>query len=278
MNNNFFSNKRNFKKIAIAIIGISVLIAVFSNIKFQSVNRYKTQQQSMVDEYNLSNEKQSDNVADNLEIIKSSAEEVDKDNIIIGSDSSQIQTVENPTINISSEKTVGDNPSNNSILGVESNNMNISGSQETAIVGGEDNPTSNNIENVTCYIEIRCDSISNNIGKWTNSIKDKTIVPINGVILGKVTIIVASNSTVFDVLKKVAAINNISIEASQGYIKSINQLEQLDAGRGSGWLYWVNNVSPSVVCSSYLIKNGDNIKWQYTCEYGNEFDKNGNLK
>ena len=151
--------------------------------------------------------------------------------------------------------------------------------QGSSITSGENNTSSGEIVDVTCYIEIRCDAISRNMIKWTNIKKNSLeIVPPSGVIVANVEIKITDKSTVFDVLKKVTTMNNISLDASLGYIKSIKQLEQMDAGSGSGWLYWVNNVSPSVTCSSYIVKNGDKIKWQYTCDYGNEFDKNGNLK
>ena len=55
MNNNFFSNKKNFKKIGIALISIFIIVAAFYNVKFQSVTKYKAQQQSLADEYNFNN-------------------------------------------------------------------------------------------------------------------------------------------------------------------------------------------------------------------------------
>ena len=308
MNNNLFSNKNNFKKIGIAMIAILVLITVLSNIKFQSVTKYKEQQQSMADEYSLNGENKSGKVTEISEISESRSEEANKENIILGSDISKIESAENQSTNGGNvQNTVNNNASNidtlgsktdkdtlnsstlgsdtgndtlnNSTLGSDSNNnTDVSVTQGNSISGSENNPTSIYIEALTCYIEIRCDAISNNMGKWTNSIKDKSIVPSNGVILGTIAINFTNNSTVFDVLKKATIMNNIPMESSQGYVKSIKQIEQLDAGRGSGWLYWVNNVSPNIACSSYTVKNGDHIKWQYTCDYGTEFDKNGNLK
>ncbi|SEW30190.1 DUF4430 domain-containing protein [[Clostridium] fimetarium] len=281
MNNNIFSNKRNFKKIGIAIIAILVIVTALYNVKFQSVTKYKAQQQSIVDEYNLNSEKQSGSVATSSEINGNGSEEVNKDDINLQSDTSIIGGPQAPSTNNSNDQNTGnDNALNNSTLTDDSgNNAGVNETKSSSIIGGENNTPSNDIEYVTCYIEIRCDSISKNMSKWANESKDElSIVPTNGVIMEKMEISISNKGTVLDVLKKASKINNISINESLGYIKSINQLEQMDAGRGSGWLYWVNNVSPSVTCLSYTVKNGDTIKWQYTCDYGNEFEKNGDLK
>lgn len=277
MNNNIFSNKRNFKKIGIAIIAILVIVTALYNVKFQSVTKYKEQQQSIVDEYNLNSEEQSGSVATNSEINGNGSEEVTN----LQSDTSIIGSPQAPSTNNSNDQNTGnDNALNNSTLTYDSgNNAGVSETKSSSIIGGENNSPSNDIEYVTCYIEIRCDSISKNMSKWANDSKDElSIVPTNGLIMEKMEISITNKGTVLDVLRKASKINDISINESLGYIKSINQLEQMDAGRGSGWLYWVNNVSPSVTCSSYTVKNGDTIKWQYTCDYGNEFEKNGDLK
>ena len=281
MNNNLFSNKKIIKKIGLAIIAIFVIMTALYNLKLQSVTRYKAQQQSMVDEYNLNSEQQSGNAETDSEITENGSEEVSNDSISSQSDTSIFESTENPTPdNSSNEKTGNDNALNYSTLSAPAdNNAVVSQTNGSLIIVQENSTASSELEDATCYIEIRCDTISNNMSKWTNNNKNKiSIVPTNGVIMGKMKINVTSKSTVFDVLKMASSINNISIEANAGYVKSIKQLEQLDAGRGSGWLYWVNNVSPNIVCSSYTVKNGDIIKWQYTCDYGNEFDGNGNLK
>jgi len=281
MNYNVFSNKNNFKKIGMAIIVLLVIGTVLYNLNFQSVTKYKAQQQSMADEYNSNSEIQSNQVIINTETTENGSEEVNKDNIISQSDTSIIENLENPSTNKSSieNTTFNDALNSSTVTDNLANNAGVISTQGSSITSGENNSSSCEIVDVTCYIEIRCDAISRNMIKWTNIKKNSLeIVPPSGVIVANVEIKITDKSTVFDVLKKVTTMNNISLDASLGYIKSIKQLEQMDAGSGSGWLYWVNNVSPSVTCSSYIVKNGDKIKWQYTCDYGNEFDKNGNLK
>jgi len=281
MNNNIFTNDKNFKKIGMAIIAILVVGTALYNVKLQSITKYNAQQQRIVDEYNLSSEKQIGNVTIDSEINGNEGEGTNKDIVILQSDTSIIEIPENPsTIIGSNENIVNDNGFINSTLSDNSNNIAGVSEMKASIASGENNTSTSEVENVTCYIEIRCDAISRNPSKWTNSKKQmsSSIVPIKGVILEKMEISVKDNSTVFDVLKKATIINNIYMDASQGYIKSINQLEEFDAGKGSGWLYWVNNTSPKVACSSNIVKNGDTIKWQYFCDYGDEFDENGNLK
>jgi len=283
MNNNIFIKKKNFKKIGMAIIAILVIGTVLYNVKLQSITKYNAQQQSIVDEYNLSSEKQSGNVTIDSGINGdgNGSGGTNKDSVILQSDTSIIESTENSSTNIGNNENIGNDNAlvNGALSGNPDNNAVVNETKASSIAGGENNATTSEIENVTCYIEIRCDAISKNMSKWTNSNKDKSsIVPTNGVIMEQVKMNVTNNSTVQDVLKKATIMRSISLEANLGYIKSINQLEQLDAGRGSGWLYWVNNVSPSVTCALYTVKNGDTIKWQYTCDYGNEFKVNGDLQ
>ena len=281
MNNNLFSHKHNFKKFGMAIIVIVMMVTVLYNLKLQSVTKYKEQQQSMIDEYNLNSEQQNKNGSTDSETTENGSKEVNTDSLISQSDNSINDTVENPSTNQSSINNLSndDTLGNSTINDNSDNNLGVVKTTDSSIISAENNTSSSDIENVTCYIEIRCDAISSNMSKWTNTKKDKKIIPEDGVIIANMEINVPDKSTVLDVLKKVTVMNSISLDAtSQGYIKSINQLQEMDAGRTSGWLYWVNNVSPSVTCSSYIVKNGDKIKWQYTCDYGNEFDKNGNLK
>ncbi len=52
------------------------------------------------------------------------------------------------------------------------------------------------------------------------------------------------------------------------YIEGINNLYEFDVGELSGWMYKVNNWFPNYVASRYVVKEGDNIEWVYTCNLG----------
>ena len=267
-----------------AIIAILVIGTVLYNVKLQSITKYNAQQQSIVDGYNLSSEKQSGNVTIDSGINGdgNGSGGTNKDSVILQSDTSIIESTENSSTNIGNNENIGNDNAlvNGTLSGNPDNNAVVNETKASSIVGGENNATTSEITEVTitCNIEIRCDTIFENMNKWTNNNKEKASIVTTNVIMKKMDIRVTNNSTVLDVLKKATIMRSISLEANLGYIKSINQLEQLDAGRGSGWLYWVNNVSPSVTCALYTVKNGDTIKWQYTCDYGNEFKVNGDLQ
>jgi hypothetical protein len=96
-------------------------------------------------------------------------------------------------------------------------------------------------------------------------------VPSNGVILAKSKISFDDGDTVFDVLKKACSLADIQLEYSwtpmydSYYIEGINHLYEFDCGNESGWMYKVNGWFPNYGCSSYDLKEGDNIVWCYTC-------------
>ncbi|MBQ0058387.1 MAG: DUF4430 domain-containing protein [Lachnospiraceae bacterium] len=121
----------------------------------------------------------------------------------------------------------------------------------------------------TCTIQIRCDTILNNLENLEPS--KAGYVPGNGVILTPCTVEFEEGETVFDVLCRVCNYFGIQIEYSwtpiynSYYIEGINNLYEFDCGNQSGWMYKVNGWFPNYGCSSYTLKNGDNIVWCYTC-------------
>ena len=119
------------------------------------------------------------------------------------------------------------------------------------------------------YIEIRCDTILNNMGDLTPGKAE--FVPSNGVILPMVQVPFYENETVFEVLNRICKKANIQIEYSwtplygSYYIEGINHLYEFDCGEQSGWMYKVNEWFPNYGCSSYYVEDGDVIVWCYTC-------------
>lgn len=78
--------------------------------------------------------------------------------------------------------------------------------------------------------------------------------------------------TVYTALKNACKNNKIQFEYSgvgdSVYINGIDYLYEFDCGEHSGWEYSVNGKFPSVGCNAYKLKNGDIIKWLYTCDLG----------
>lgn len=132
----------------------------------------------------------------------------------------------------------------------------------------------------TCTITIRCDTILKNMANLSPG-KDK-YVPSNGVILAASTVEFQEGDTVFDVLKRACSYAGIPLEYSYTplyesyYIEGINNLYEFDCGEQSGWMYKVNGWFPNYGCSSYKLKDGDNIVWSYTCN-GLGADVGGNV-
>ncbi|MCR4893664.1 MAG: DUF4430 domain-containing protein [Eubacteriales bacterium] len=121
----------------------------------------------------------------------------------------------------------------------------------------------------TCTIQIRCDTILDNMDKLTPG--KNAYVPANGVILATSSVQFVDGETVFDVLSRVCSYAGIQLEYSwtpmygSYYIEGINNLYEFDCGAESGWMYKVNGWFPNYGCSSYVLKDGDVIVWCYTC-------------
>lgn len=300
MNRDLFSKNKKYKKIGIAIIILVTLIIFFKNVRFQSVSEYKAQQQNMVDEYSRNNEKQSGNISSSPKIEGEDLGEDSTGSAISELNLSTMDNSENVGINsdgqIIDQNNVNNSTLNSTLNGTSSNNAydnrntaddNSGGTISNSIKNSNTNSNTNSNDNngtsasepryVTCTIEIRCDTVLNNKSKWTNK-KPFNIIPSDGVILDKMTISIQEGSKVYDVLMMATKMGNITIDSEPNYIISINQLAQMDVGNLSGWMYWVNDVKPSYGCSSYKVLEGDKIKWQYTCNMGEEFDTNGHLK
>lgn len=120
-----------------------------------------------------------------------------------------------------------------------------------------------------CTIEIRCDTILDNMGNLTAG--KETYVPANGCILSTSTVEFEKGETVYDVLSRVCSYAGIQMEASwtplynSYYVEGINNLYEFDCGNQSGWMYKVNGWFPNYGCSSYYLEDGDTIVWTYTC-------------
>ena len=112
-------------------------------------------------------------------------------------------------------------------------------------------------------ISISCNMIKN---------ENKKHIPKNGIILGETRIEIQNGDTAYDVLAKACKDNGILFSSNIGYIEGINNIYEMDFGKSSGWIYYVNGESPSVGCASYELSDGDKIEWHYTCNMGKDLD------
>lgn len=135
-------------------------------------------------------------------------------------------------------------------------------------------PTETVSKKPTCTISISCATILNNMDKLDRDKKD--LVPKDGWILKPITVEFEEGETVFDLLKRICMDRKIHMESSwtpmynSAYIEGIHNLYEFDCGSLSGWMYSVNGVYPNYGCSKAVIKEGDVIKWVYTCDLGKD--------
>lgn len=125
-----------------------------------------------------------------------------------------------------------------------------------------------------CSLCILCSTVFSNTDSIDKNILD--ILPTDGVILKLDRVEFTESESVFDVLQRACRDNNISLEAkwtplyNSAYIEGISNLYELDCGENSGWKYSVNNIFPNYGCSGYQLKNGDSVKFLYTCNGGSD--------
>ncbi|MFZ2247823.1 MAG: DUF4430 domain-containing protein, partial [Ruminococcus bromii] len=126
--------------------------------------------------------------------------------------------------------------------------------------------------NLYCTFTITC---STNLDNMDDLDPEKIeLVPKDGIILKKQKVQFKEGESVYDVLVKVCKDNNIHMESSwtpmynSAYIEGINNLYEFDCGSLSGWMYKVNEWFPNYGCSRYVLKNGDDVVWCYTCNLG----------
>lgn len=124
----------------------------------------------------------------------------------------------------------------------------------------------------SCTISVSCAAILDNMD-WLDPEKTE-LVPEDGWILEPVTVAFNEGESVFDVLQRVCREGKIHMEFedtpiyNSAYIEGIGNLYEFDCGELSGWMYAVNDWFPNYGCSRYQLRDGDVIRWVYTCDLG----------
>lgn len=120
-----------------------------------------------------------------------------------------------------------------------------------------------------CTVEIQCKDILENMGDLKAG--HTSYVPKNGVILSDYKCQYKDGNTAFDVLKKACDKNGIKLTTSDTiygvYVVGINNLDEKDCGKYSGWKYKVNGVEPNKACDKYELNKGDSVEFFFVCTY-----------
>ncbi|MBQ7549214.1 MAG: DUF4430 domain-containing protein [Clostridia bacterium] len=137
-------------------------------------------------------------------------------------------------------------------------------------------------DTIVCTVEINCAEILEHLDDLKPGKKE--FLPAGGVILKPASVELPAGSTAFDALKKACAAGRCADNCAECrrsgiqldyvftpgfgsyYVRGIHQLYEKDCGEYSGWLYSVNGRFPNYGCSKYTLKNGDSIRFVYTCE------------
>lgn len=133
----------------------------------------------------------------------------------------------------------------------------------------DDKVTQTTSSEINCSITIECKSILNNMDDLKP--EHEKYVPKNGIMLDSYKTTLKSKSTVYDLLKKACKDNKITYTARDTmysvYIAGINNIDEFDCGKDSGWMYSVNGSFPNVSADSKKLKDGDKVVFTYTCSY-----------
>ena len=124
-------------------------------------------------------------------------------------------------------------------------------------------------DEISCTLNVECKSILNNMDKLKDGHSE--YVPANGYIIKGYTYTAKAGFTAYDALKKACEDNGIKLTAKSTmygtYVSGINNIDEFDCGSQSGWMYSINSNRPNVSASSQKINDGDEITFEYVCEY-----------
>ena len=130
----------------------------------------------------------------------------------------------------------------------------------------------------TCYLSISCATILNNMENLAEG-KD-VLVPADGVLLPRTEVTFYEGESVFDVLQREMRSRKMHMEFSfvpmynSAYIEGIGNLYEFDCGSESGWEYCVNGWFPNYGVSRYVVQQGDEVAFHYTCALGRDLGAN----
>ncbi len=127
-------------------------------------------------------------------------------------------------------------------------------------------------------LSINCQMALDNYDRLDPALKEGNYLPKDGWILPETVCQIQEGDSVFNVLQRACAANNVQMEYQgsdlniykSNYVQGIQYLYEFSCGELSGWMYQVNGVYPQVGSSSCSVSDGDRIDIIYTCDLGRD--------
>ncbi|MBQ7703637.1 MAG: DUF4430 domain-containing protein [Firmicutes bacterium] len=148
-----------------------------------------------------------------------------------------------------------------------------SGSNSSDNSGSGEPSTPQEPEQYTCYLEVECHTILNNMENLKEG--KAHLVPSSGVIYSS-NVKFTPGQSAYDVLRAAMQAAGIQMDAEynslydSAYVRGINNLYEFDCGPYSGWMYSVNGYYPNYGTSVYTLADGDRLVFSYTCDLGRD--------
>lgn len=239
-----FDKYKYVKVIGAFIIALAVIIYILTGVRFRSVRQVQDEKESLMAE-NLENETVTETMPDG------GTQQAGE-----GLVHTQLKTDEatHTYVQLQTDSDAYTHINTQTHTDLQENTQTDSHTQES--LQAEDT--------IKCTIEIRCDKAVEKKDSVNNP-GIINIIPDDGCILKITEYQAESGFTVYDVLSRVALMNDIDIvsNSDKTYISSIGGLAQKMVGSGSGWTYRVNGelvMRPACYCE---VSDGDVITWIY---------------
>lgn len=124
-------------------------------------------------------------------------------------------------------------------------------------------------DTVTCTVTVECKSILDHMDDLKEGHEE--FVPSDGYIIKNYSYSGKQGDTAYDALKTACSDSQIKLTSQKTaygiYISGINNLDEFDCGKQSGWMYKINNKYPNTTCGNVTISAGDSIVFEYVCSY-----------
>lgn len=284
-----FDKWKNIKIAGTVVILAAVAVFLFTNIRIKSASDYMAEKSTGIMAENVSESAGKNSADSQAGITAEGGETGSRDALETGVEAEGEANKPDTPTKADGTAAGGAHQGEAQYGGTQQQGAQQGGTQnggQTGTAAGEKNDSANSGQNqpggsneseteakktIQVSIEIRCDSavkIKDSVGN--PGIKEK--IPDSGEILKVTVYSVPEGTNVYELLSMAAAANGIAItaNASKTYVMSINNLDQMMLGQQSGWKYSVNNNVPLMAASSYILQNGDRVKWFYVLSASEE--------